>query len=525
MIIILTVLFLFLVAVTLVALSIVRPGFRYAWLVAAGGALVGWVSVFFWHFQMPLIFQLPRWEPASLFLESLSFTADTLTWPFAFSIVTLILGVILTAAARENFPAPIPWAAVMVLGGLGLLAVLADNTLSLLMVWAAIDLTELVAQLRSVDGPEPSEKVVTAFATRIAGIGVLLWASMVSISTGSPMNFQDAPTQAGLYLLLAAGLRLGVLPLHLPYASESAIRRGFGSALRLVSAASSLILLARIPTTSVISVFTPFLLAAAALAAIYGGWMWLRAPDELTARPFWLIGLASLAMASALRGNPVGAAAWGCALLLSGGALFLSSAHHTWLSRALWVGMWGISALPFSLTSTGWESGISSFWPVWPFLLLAQALLLAGYLRHAMRPTLRASYESLDRAAQYVYPAGIGIMLSGMLLLGFWGWEGAFQFGAWLPAAIGVVLGGGAAWLAPRLRVLTPIRAHWVRPTATAATSWMDWFFRGLWSLYRFVGRLSNSFSAILEGEGGFMWTLLFMVLFISLIIQGASTP
>jgi hypothetical protein len=33
---------------------------------------------------------------------------------------------------------------------------------------------------------------------------------------------------------------------------------------------------------------------------------------------------------------------------------------------------------------------------------------------------------------------------------------------------------------------------------------------------------LSNSFSSALESDGGFMWTLLFMVLFISLIIQGA---
>jgi hypothetical protein len=89
-------------------------------------------------------------------------------------------------------------------------------------------------------------------------LACFLWASMVSISAGTPMNFQDAPPQAGLYLLLAAGLRLGVLPLHLPYASEAAIRRGFGSALRLISAASSLILLARIPTTSVIFDIHPF---------------------------------------------------------------------------------------------------------------------------------------------------------------------------------------------------------------------------------------------------------------------------
>ena len=116
-------------------------------------------------------------------------------------------------------------------------------------------------------------------------------------------------------------------------------------------------------------------------------------------------------------------------------------------------------------------------------------------------------------------------MLGSILLLGFWGWRGAFQFGAWLPALIGVALGGISAWLAPRLRVLTPIRAHWVRPTATAATSWMDWFFRSLWGLYRLIGRLSNAFSSVLEGDGGFMWTLLFLVLFISLIIQGAPNP
>lgn len=522
MLILLTVLFLFFIALSLVVLNWVRPVVRYSWMIAAGGALIGWGSVLFWQIQLPLTFQFPSWQPASLFLESLSFTVDALTWPFALSVVTLILAVILTATARENFPDPLPWAATLTLGGLGLLAVLADNPLSLLMAWSAIDLTELVAQLRSVDGPEPSEKVVTAFATRVAGIGVLLWANMVSISAGSPMNFQDAPPQVGLYLLLAAGLRLGVLPLHLPYASESAIRRGFGTTLRLVSAASSLILLARIPTDSVISVFTPFLLALAALAAVYSGWMWLRASDELSARPFWLIGLASLAMASALRGNPVGAAAWGCALVLSGGALFLSSAHQIWLSRALWIGMWGLSALPFSLTATGWGSARPTFWPVWPFMLLAQALLLAGYLRHAMRPSQRVNFETLDRATQYVYPLGLGLLLGTTILLGTWGWKGAFQFGAWLPALISVLLGGATIWLAPRLRLLTPIRAHWVRPTAS---SWMDWSFRGLWGLYRLVGRLSNSITTLLEGDGGFMWTLLFMVLFISLIVQGAPKP
>jgi hypothetical protein len=184
--------------------------------------------------------------------------------------------------------------------------------------------------------------------------------------------------------------------------------------------------------------------------------------------------------------------------------------------------MWGISALPFSITATGWGSNVPSFWPARPFLLAAQALLLAGYLRHAMRPTLRINFDSLDRVALYVYPLGIGLLLAAILSLGLWGWDGALQIGVWLSALSGSLLGGVVIWLAPRLRVLTPIRAHWVRP---AATSWMNWIFRGLWGLYRLIGRWSNSFSAILEGDGGLMWTLLFLVIFISLTAQGALTP
>jgi hypothetical protein len=491
-------------------------------MLAASGALICWFSVLFWHLNLPLSFRLSPWEPASLFLESLSFTADRLTWPLALSISTLTLAVILTATARKNFPDPLPWAATLILGGLGLLAVLADNPLTLLMAWSAIDLTELVTQLRSADGPQPSEKVVTAFAARLAGVGVLLWASMVSISAGTQMNFQDAPPQAGLYLLLAAGLRLGVLPLHLPYASEAAIRRGFGSALRLISAGSSLILLARIPTASVTSVLAPFLLSLAALAAIYGGWMWLRAPDELTARPFWLISLASLAMASALRGNPVGAVAWSCALVLSGGALFLSSAHNIWLSRALWIGVWAITALPFSVSATGWGSAMPSFWAG-----LAVSPLCTGIT--ASR--IFTPRDTTDSTGQFRNPRpcrSICISPRDRRFVGNSTPAGNLGLGGRFPARrvascpYRCLLGGGASWLAPRLRILTPLRAHWVRP---AASSWMDWLFRGLWGIYRLIGRLSNSFSKMLEGDGGFMWTLLFMVLFISLIIQGRPSP
>ncbi|GAB4504526.1 MAG: hypothetical protein Fur0043_15200 [Anaerolineales bacterium] len=529
MFILLTVVFLFFGALVLVVLRWFRPAAGSIWLIAAGGGLLAWASVLLWQFRLPLVFQLPRWEPAHLFLESLSFSADALSWPYAFSIVSLLLAVILTAPARGNFPDALQWAASFVLGGLGVLAVLADNPLSLLMVWAAIDLAELVTQLRSASGSQASAKVVNAFATRVAGIGMLLWASMVSISAGQVMNFQNVPPQAGLYLLLAAGLRLGVFPLHLPYAPDTAIRRGFGSMLRLVSVASSLILLARIPSAGILSRLTSFLLFLTVMAALYAGWMWLRFPDSINSRPYWIIGLTALAMASALRANPVGAAAWSCALVLAGGALFLSSAYHLWLKRALWVGLWGISALPLTLTSTGWEGGAdlsagSIFMAlIWPALLVAHAFLLAGYYRHLTSLSAQAPLDTLDRPVRLVYPLGIGVLLLVLVLLGVWGWQGAFQMGAWLPALSSVLLAGVVLWLWPRLSLLSPMRAHWVRPADTA--TWMDWLFDFLWGLYRLLGRVSHALLSIFEGEGGILWALLFLAFFLTLLTQRVSLP
>jgi len=290
--------------------------------------------------------------------------------------------------------------------------------------------------------------------------------------------------------------------------------------LRMISVASSLILLARIPPTSLASPITPYLSILVSLAAVYGGWQWLRAPDELTGRPFWLIGMGSLAVAAALRANPVGATAWGCGLILAGGALFLSSEQNKWLTRARLMGAFGVSALPFSLTATGWNSGLIPpllGWLAWPFLIAAHAMLVAGFVRHSLRTTTRLSSEDQPIWAKNVYPVGIALLLLIAIVLGLYGWNGTLQLGNWLVAILTTILTIGLLWLSPRLRILNPVRAHWVRP---ANVSWIDGGYRVLWNVYRQLGRVSNVISNVLEGESGVMWTLLVLVLFVSFFAQ-----
>ena len=263
MLILITCLLLFVTALTLIVLRVFLPAARYAWLVAAGGSMLALLSVFLWLGQMPFELVLPAWQPSSLFSTPIHFRADEISWPFAVSIAALTLAALLTAVTQPVFVNSFAWVGVLALGSVGILAVTADNPFTLLLVWAFLDMTELLTQLRSVEGKANNEKVVISFSTRAFGLALLLWANIVSFSEGSALTFQSISVSSGLYLVAAAGLRLGVFPLHLPYSSESTLRRGLGTSLRLISAASSMVVLAHTPAESLNSVITPFLIAFA----------------------------------------------------------------------------------------------------------------------------------------------------------------------------------------------------------------------------------------------------------------------
>ncbi|HNN14206.1 MAG TPA: hypothetical protein PKL78_11655 [Anaerolineales bacterium] len=514
MLILISCLLFFVTTLALVALRVAQPNARYAWLVAVIGAGLALISVFLWPIQSPLEFALPAWQPVTLFTSPLLLRADGISWPLAVSIAALTLSILLTAVTIPVYVNTLTWAGILALGGFGLLAVTANNPVTLLMAWALLDFTELVSQLFSVNGSVNTEKVVVSFAARAFGIGLLTWAGALNISSGRTFDFQTIAANSGAFVVLAAGFRLGGLPLHLPYSSESSLRRGFGTAIRLISSASSLAVLGRISTEGLITSYTPYLLGIALVAAIYGGWMWLRAPDELNGRPFWVIGVSALAVASALGGNSLGAIAWGCALVLAGGALFLAAVQNVWVNRILLAGVWGLSSLPFSLTAVTWTGRFGLFLPLG---IIAQALILAGYIRHVLRSTGRDSLDGQPGWARAMYPAGIVLLIILIFLFGFTGWDGALQIGAWPQALLASLLTGGLFWASRRFRIFTPIRAHWI----SNAGSRIDNLFAALWSLYRGLGRLSQTVTVTLEGEGGIMWTLLFLVLFISLLTQG----
>lgn len=513
MLILLPVLLMLLTALVLLILWYLRPQFKYPWMVAAGGAALALISVFLWQLRFPQNISLPPWQPVTVFLYVPIWVADGTSWPFALALAGLAVAVIWTSVVRDESE-PMPWAGTLTLCALGILAVAADNPLTLVLAWSVIDLAELVIMVRSTEGAAQSRSVVVAFSVRLAGTGLLLWANSASIASGTPLVFRSIPASVGFTLLMAAALRLGVLPLHLPYQKENVVRRGFGTSLRLVSAAASLILLARLPASSLRSPLSPYLLILATITALYTGWMWLRSSDEILGRPFWVLGMASLAVVATLRGNSAGSIGWGVGLILCGGSLFLFSARQR---AVLWVpllSLAGIFTLPFTVTAAAWRAENHYSWLLVVPAIPAQALLITGFIRHCLHPG-ETSLESQEKWGKLIYPAGLLVLATITVILGLWGWDGARIIGPWwfaiavaLLAAVSIIL----------------VRKFLARVSPGAISSeWTQIFSLGrlykvITGLYEYFHRISEVITSSLEGEGGLLWSLLLLVLIISLL-------
>ena len=493
----------------------------YQWFLALGIALISWILLLSSFTPIPRIFPLMNWELGEVFSLSPALLLDQNSWGLGMAITTLFLGVLLTDVARVREITPNTWAAGMALTGTGLLAIFSANPLTLLLGWAIVDIAETTALLRHSPDSSNREQVVIAFSIKVIGMLIVVLAMIRSRSLIETLSFIEIPPEIGGYLILAAGLRLGVLPPHKLFVKEPFLRRGYGTLVRLVPVAASLILLVRVASVGAPSQWEPYVLGVAALAGLYGAFSWITAEDELDGRPFWILGMAAFAVASATRGDPSASKIWGLGLLFSGSILFLYSSRNRLFSVFPLLGWLGFSALPFSPTwhglnlFAGWNLVLSGVF------ILIQALLILGYVRHVFR---RGHFqEEMERWGWIIYPIGLGLLaLTHLGMAIFLG-----DFSRPQGSVLSIVWWGGlyAFLLATLLWLLSKRKPAFI-PRFGAIFSKLfsfGWLYRTFWWLYQFLTVLVGRVSVVLEGEGGILWAVLVLILLMASIVQNSG--
>jgi len=572
MLILLTIFLFLFTPLAMLILYLVRPKLSIQGFLAVLAVLVAWPMVFLARSDIQHVITLLQWKPEALFPVSPTLLIDNISWYFALALTSLSLTVVITSIAQlgqtsklDQLPAqkiiqvseasdtlkggisssePATtidtglspnwqlWASIMALTSFGLVAVTAGNMLTLLLAWAALDIIELIILLGQILQSRIRERIILAFSANMAGIVTVLMAGIILWSQGSSLSFEAFSPPVTFYLVLAAGLRLGVLPLHLPFAQGLPLKRGLGTVLRLIPAASSYILLVRVSKVGVTGNITPYLLGLAALAGLYAAVNWLGAKDELNGRPYWLLGTASLAIAAAILNHPIACLAWTIASLLSGGLILSMPLRHRNLIPLVVLGLLNLSALPFSPTwqgtelyqySSSYSVNLTLFSLYSFFFLLIQSFLLAGFIRHILRgifPAGNESPEHIERWVWFLYPIGLIFIALTHVLIGWWLHPNLDEvpLSGWLMGPLALIISGlilYIAWRHPRpFSFLT---------RSTETSFWnnlisLDWLYRLLWKLFRALSRLFAIISTILEGDGGILWALvLFALIFVFL--------
>ena len=352
---------------------------------------------------------------------------------------------------------------------------------------------------------------MTTFAVRLATLVIAVMAQVVGGVDGGTDSY-------ALLMLTAVLARILVRwqpALEKPPAS---LRGSVGITLQLSSAVATLGILPRLRLAGAAWPYAGLLLLVCAVLGLYAGWMWLRSPALPTAFPHALAGISTLAVGAALMRNPPGTSAWTAALALAVGTLFLSGARKTTLAPVVLAGVWSLSALPFSLTGAGWPSQFGVDQWALPAFVLAQALLLAGFLQLAARPLARGTPQDPATSLGAVRHLGLVFLIGIQLLLGMWGWQGSAVWQSLVPGAAASVM--GLVLFAGRLRFGlgegTPGTA-----VQGAMDSLIAFITRLATGLYGATGRLVAGVTSLLEGQAGIMWGLLLLALFVSVIVGG----
>ena len=532
LVILLPTLLLLISAVGIAVLHQFRPSVGYAWLWASGAALLALGLMIYLRWQLPLELAIESWNafPGSTTLPV--FRLDDVSWPYALSLAALLLAVLWTDSARlEGDARPRNWSLSLLVAGLGLMGVLAGSPLALILVWTALDLLELVIVIGTSAGRQFGEQTVIQFSVRVTGTLLVMAAVLYGNALGVPLVLNPIPSELAIFMLLSAGLRLGVLPLNLPYTSEVYVWRGFGNLLRMVGPATSLVVLGHMPPEVVPDAWRSLFLFLTAMAGLYGAGMWLASAPTSPGRPYWVIATAALAVASVVMGDPQASMAWGVAALLSGSLLFLFTAQRRQIMFIPLLGMVGLAGLPFTPAALGWRGVIAQPFNGFSLLfMLIVLLLLWGFLRRIFIP--HAELYRMERWVHTVYPAGLLLLVLTQWLIAFFTWREVLLPPAWWAPVVVTVLalaGGSLAYSLRNRLTLESIRNRWLVLFARrlgsflAALFGLGWLYRLLGWIYSGVQGLVQLLTAIFEGDGGVLWALVMLAVLISLLNTGVS--
>lgn len=525
MLILIPILFLLLVSIILTGIILWRPRMGITWFVSTITAFITWLVILFMRFRIPETFTVGFQDTPGVITFSAKLLSDSISWPYAWALSASLLACTLVFAIHlsvkdTNLPGRFTLPASMIFGSVGLWAIYSANLNNLILAWAAIDLLWLLFMLL---GSQDHQAILTAFAVR--GFGLFLAVSAAFTQQADiPLTFPIENTTSNTLVFLGAAIRLGSIPLGGKILEKNISNKDLHFFINLVIAASALIYITR-GSVGISTGLESIFLGVAGILALLCGLTWLIFNPGTGKVWLWVSGISVLSLIAALIREEQASLAWGIVLILPGSLLLYTHYRPRFLTIWTLAGLIMLCTLPFT---PAWQ-GIRIY-PLpdqfirhgfgWLFWLLAQTLLLAGYLIAIRKPKL--SLPGSDRWVEIIYPIGLVFLPLthiSILVFGEPGLTNDLQGFPALSLSLFSLVSIALAFVSSAVVTRNSQLVLRVSNSLMKITPY-KWAARTIEGLFRLISQLVSFIDRILEGEGGILWTLLIVLLLFALWFQ-----
>ncbi len=528
MLLLVPVLVLLVAVAAMLVLGLIKFRVGSIWLVGAVLSFGAWLSWLPIAFLKPVPVEISKWLPDPFSGHSLVFSYTNEQWTFGFLLISLLVAVIFSEAKYLDTPNYLfRLTGSMLLAAFGLLAILSRSILAFVLAWSLIDLVEFGAIAVLIGRPRSHASAVTSILARV--LGILFLVIFFSIAPVDPSTgaAQSLSPQLWWLLILLVLFRMGTLPLYQPYIDAPVYQRGIISLLRTLPMITTFAFISFIVRSEAPEINTGFIFGLLTIAILYASLAWFSAADEIKGRPHWIFAMAGFGLATLLTGDVDALMGIAAVLVVGGSGLFLYSPRMRRINPFIVLLVSGLFAIPFtpSAAISGLFSGTAPlfFRILW---VICYAILISGVIKHAVQ---RAEKTENSEPWMLLFHtiALYFIAAAPWLLVGFF-LRSQFNFINWWPwitTLVLVIVMLTTFFLLSR-RIIFFRNRHGesfkllekilLVPGDLLRFAWID---KLLSSIGFLIDKGVRLFARVLEGDGGVLWSFLFIVLLLSLLL------
>jgi hypothetical protein len=524
------ILLLLLFALVVFFLGRFRLSLGSTWLLTATAVLVIWVGFIILRFILPGALTITDWNPIGVGSNALVFQITKQNWIYGFLLLSLLVGVIFTDTVRlKQGDSLVTWTGSLVLAAVGLLAISSKSFIVVVFTWTLIDITEFAILIRVINHPRVHQAAMVELVARIGG--TLLTIGGLSIAQANALTLENTLITSGYFFIILLGtiLRLGVVPLHIPFTANLPIRRSLGTILRFASPLAVISFLAQITPPEISGSNLSVIIILALITSTYGAIRWVIAKNELVGRPYWMLSFSGLIVLSIINQQIETLIALTTIMVVTGGFEFLHSYPSKWVKVLGNVMLVALIGLPFTPSALIWKDMISSsglLTSLWFAVTLG--IIFVGTFRHINRS--RPQQNDVELWMRFFFVVGLTLLFIVPWLAMTWDFQKYYSAGFQFLSIVGFLVSGfGVLIFLSKLGskvgqsklLARPRQGFEIALKAAGVFFEFEWLIRLSQLIFSWTTKPIGFFVTILEGDGGLLWALLILALLSSVIISG----